>query len=158
MDGSRRQARERALSLLYEAETKGVTPAQVLAGLPVEPLPFTAEVVEGVGDHQGELDAWITRFARDWAIDRMPALDRALLRMAIFELLHRPDVPTGAVISEAVELAQLYSTDESSRFVNGMLGRIAEQARPAGGGEATGPADDAPLAGHLIDREFDEEG
>jgi len=146
------------LSLLYEAETKGVTPAQVLAGLPVEPLPFTTELVEGVGDHQGELDRWITRFARDWAIDRMPALDRALLRMGVFELLHRPDVPTGAVISEAVELAQLYSTDESSRFVNGMLGRIAEEARPAGEGEAAGATDDAPLAGHAVNHEFDEEG
>ncbi len=59
----------------------------------------------------------------------MPALDRALLRMGIFELLHRPDVPTGAVISEAVELAQRFSTDESSRFVNGMLARIAESVR-----------------------------
>lgn len=137
MDGSRRQARERALSLLYEAETRSVTPAQVLAGLPVEPLRFAAEVVEGVGDHQAELDGWITRFARDWTIDRMPALDRALLRMGIFELLHRPDVPTGAVISEAVELAQLYSTDESSRFVNGMLARIAEEAR-----RGPGPEDD----------------
>ncbi len=170
MDGSRRQARERALSLLYEAETRAVTPAQVLAGLPVEPLRFAAEVVEGVGAHQAELDGWITRFARDWTIDRMPALDRALLRMGIFELLHRPDVPTGAVISEAVELAQLYSTEESSRFVNGMLARIAEQARPSGRSgppaDAVDPeqlathaaGDDSPLAGHLIEEEFDQQG
>ncbi len=165
-DGSRRQARERALSLLYEAETKRLTPGAVLAGLPIEPLAFTTEVVEGVGHHQGEIDEWITRFARDWTIDRMPALDRALLRMGVFELLHRPDVPTGAVISEAVELAQLYSTDESSRFVNGMLGRMAEQARPARGSGEVDPAerpadaagDGTPLAGHGIDREFDQQG
>ena len=164
-DGSRRQARERALSLLYEAEVKGSKPSEILAGLPVEPLPFATEVVEGVGDHQPELDGWISRFARDWTIDRMPALDRALLRMGIFELLHRPDVPTGAVISEAVELAQLYSTDESSRFVDGMLARIAEEARPPPGTSAAGPepaladaAGDEPLAGHLIEQEFDQQG
>ena len=65
----------------------------------------------------------------------MPTVDRTLLRMGVYELLHRPDVPTGAVISEAVELAQRYSTDESGRFVNGMLGRIAEEVR----GEAGAP-------------------
>jgi N utilization substance protein B len=129
--GSRRQARERALSLLYEAESKDVTPAAVLAELPVEPAQFAVEIVSGVGEHIDELDKWITNYARDWTIDRMPALDRALLRMGIYELLHRPDVPTGAVISEAVELAQRFSTDESSRFVNGMLARIAEAVRPS---------------------------
>ena len=130
--GSRRQARERALSLLYEAESKDVSPASVLAGLHIEPLPFAAEVVSGVARHQEELDTWISSYAKDWTIERMPALDRALLRMAIFELVHRPDVPTGAVISEAVELAQRFSTDESSRFVNGMLARIADAVRGSG--------------------------
>ncbi|MEA2932127.1 MAG: transcription antitermination protein NusB [Actinomycetota bacterium] len=126
---SRRQARERALSLLYEAETKGVTPAEVLAELPVEPAEFASDLVLGVGDHQDEVDGWIVRFARDWALERMPALDRALLRMGVYELVHRPDVPTGAVISEAVELAQRYSTDDSSRFVNGVLAAIALEVR-----------------------------
>jgi transcription antitermination protein NusB len=157
VDRSRRQARERALSLLYEAEAKGLGTADVLASLPVEPLRFTTEVVEGVDEHRDEVDGWISRFARDWTIERMPALDRALLRMAVFELLHRPDVPTGAVIAEAVELAQLYSTDESSRFVNGMLGRIAEEARSGGGRHPGGPGDDTPLAGHLLDEEFDQQ-
>ena len=131
VDSSRRQARERALSLLYEAESKEVIPAVVLAELPVEPDPFALAMVNGVGDHLDELDRWITDYAKDWTIDRMPALDRALLRMGVFELLHRPDVPTGALISEAVELAQRFSTDESARFVNGMLARIAEAARPS---------------------------
>ena len=159
-DGGRRQARERALSLLYEAETKDVMPAAVLTPLPVEPDPFTAVLVRGVSEHLAELDALITQYARDWTIQRMPALDRALLRMAIFELAHRPDVPTGAVISEAVELAQRFSTDESSRFVNGMLARIAEQARPTVPDELpSDPAlDEAPLAGHLIEQEFDQQG
>ncbi len=167
--GSRRQARERALSLLYEAESKGVAPAAVLAALPVEPASFAAEVVTGVGEHMDELDKWITSYARDWTIERMPALDRAVLRMGVFELLHRPDVPTGAVISEAVELAQRFSTDESSRFVNGMLARIAESVRPVPAGshaeavdpEAVGadPAEDhQPPAGEVVEDGFDEEG
>jgi N utilization substance protein B len=133
------------MSLLYEAESKEVTPAAILAGLPVEPAPFATEVVTGVGLHMDELDGWITRYAKDWTIERMPALDRALLRMGIFELLHRPDVPTGAVISEAVELAQRFSTDESSRFVNGMLARIAEAVRPGSG--SAGEAVDAEAVG-----------
>ncbi len=164
--GSRRQARERALSLLYEAESKDVPPAAVLAALPVEPAPFAAQVVTGVGEHLDELDKWIASYAKDWTIDRMPALDRALLRMAVFELLHRPDVPTGAVISEAVELAQRFSTDESSRFVNGMLARIAETVRGASShAEAVDPegvapdagVDDHSPAGEVLEDGFDEQ-
>ena len=163
--GSRRQARERALSLLYEAESKDVTPAAVLAALPVEPAPFAAQVVTGVGEHLEELDKWIAGYARDWTIDRMPALDRALLRMAVFELVHRPDVPTGAVISEAVELAQRFSTEESSRFVNGMLARIAESVRGVSSAEPVDaeavPADaaehDHASGGEVVEDGFDEE-
>ena len=157
--GPRRQARERALSLLYEAESKDVSPAAVLAALPVEPAQFAIDVVRGVGDHMAELDTWISDYARDWTIDRMPALDRALLRMGVFELLHRLDVPTGAVISEAVELAQRFSTDESSRFVNGMLARIAESVRPPSDAEAVdaeavgadATEDDQPPAGEVVE-------
>jgi N utilization substance protein B len=162
--GGRRQARERALSLLYEAESKDVPPAAVLAALPVEPAPFAVDVVTGVGEHLEELDKWIASYAKDWTIDRMPALDRALLRMGVFELLHRPDVPTGAVISEAVELAQRFSTDESSRFVNGMLARIAESVRS--NGEAVDPEavapdpaeDHHPTPGQMVEDGLDEEG
>jgi N utilization substance protein B len=128
--GPRRQARERALSLLYEADVKETTPAEVLAGLPVEPDPFAVELVEGVGEHGEEVDHWLRRYARDWAVERMPAIDRALLRIGVFELLHRPDVPTGVVLSEAVELAARYSTEDSGRFVNGVLAGIADQVRP----------------------------
>jgi transcription antitermination protein NusB len=127
---SRRQARERALSLLYEAESKDVSPAAVLAALPVGPVPFAAELVAGVGEHAEEVDGLIRRFARGWALERMPALDRALLRMAVFELVHRPDVPTAVVLNEAVELAGIYSTEESGRFVNGVLAKIAGEVRP----------------------------
>jgi transcription antitermination protein NusB len=127
---SRRQSRERALSLLYEAETKGVAPAEVLATLPLEPAPFAADLVTGVGEHAEEIDEYIRRLARGWALERMPALDRALLRIGVYELLHRPDVPTGAVLSEAVELASRYSTDDSGRFVNGVLAQVAREVRP----------------------------
>jgi N utilization substance protein B len=126
---TRRQARERALALLYEAEAKDATPRSVLAELPVEPDRFVCELVEGVEDHGAELDALITDHARGWSLDRMPAIDRALLRMAIYELAHRPDIPIGAAISEAVDLARRYSTDDSSRFVNGMLSAIAKEVR-----------------------------
>lgn len=126
----RRQARERALSLLYEAELKDLPPRQLLATLPVEPLRFAIDLLEGVDDHAAEIDGYIGRFARGWALGRMPAVDRALLRMAVFELLHRPDVPTGAVLAEAVELAGRYSTEDSSRFVNGVLAEIAREVRP----------------------------
>jgi len=130
--GSRREARERALSLLYEAAAKGVTPAAVLAEVPVEPPPFVTSLVAGVGARLEEIDALITRFAIDWALDRMPVIDLTLVRMATFELLARPDVPTGVVISEAVELAKQFSTEESGRFVNGVLAAIATETRPGG--------------------------
>jgi transcription antitermination protein NusB len=129
---ARREARERALSLLYEAETKGVSPGAVLAELPVPPDPFVAVLVEGVGRALAEVDELISAHAIGWALDRMPVIDRALLRMGAFELLHLPDVPTAVVISEAVELAGQYSTDESGRFINGMLAKIAEVVRPQG--------------------------
>ena len=126
----RREARERALSLLYEAESKDTSPAEVLDALPVPPDQFTAVIVEGVGSRLAEIDAIIGRHAIGWALDRMPAIDRAVLRMATFELLALPDVPTGVVLSEAVELAGSYSTDESGRFVNGVLSSVAAEVRP----------------------------
>jgi N utilization substance protein B len=129
--GSRREARERAFGLLYEAETKEVPASVVLDELAVPPDEFTVELVRGVESNQPELDDTIRRFARDWKLERMPALDRALLRLGIFELIHRQDVPTGAVISEAVELAKRFSTEESGRFVNGMLSAVAAEVRPS---------------------------
>jgi len=129
--GTRREARERALSLLYEAEAKAIAPADVLDSLELEPEAFAADLVVGVGDHRDELDGIIRRYSKGWKLERMPVVDRTLLRMAIYELGHRPDVPTGAIISEAVELAKRYSTDDSGKFVNGMLSRIAEELRPA---------------------------
>jgi N utilization substance protein B len=128
---SRRAARERALSLLYEADTKGLPPADVLAGLPVAPDPFVADLVAGVGDHLPDLDGLIAGRARDWPLDRMPLVDKNLLRMATFELRERPQTPVAVVISEAVELAKQYSTDDSGRFVNGVLSALAADLRPS---------------------------
>jgi transcription antitermination protein NusB len=127
--GRRRESRERILGLLYEAESKGVTPAALLDELPVRPDPFVSDVVAGVGARAAEIDALVAGFAIDWSLDRMPAVDRTLLRMATYELLGRPDVPTGVVISEAVDLARQYSTEESSRFVNGVLASVAIATR-----------------------------
>ncbi|MCU1483470.1 MAG: NusB antitermination factor [Actinomycetia bacterium] len=127
--GTRREARERALSLLYEADAKGASPAAVLIDQVLAPEAFAADLVAGVEEHQAEVDGLIRQFAKGWTLERMPVIDRTLLRMAIYELGHRPDVPTGAVISEAVELAKRYSTDDSGKFVNGMLSRIAKELR-----------------------------
>lgn len=129
--GSRHEARERAMGLLYEAEAKELEPAELLGEQAVEPPEFACDLVRGVGRHRAQLDELIDRFSRNWRIDRMPAVDRTVLRLACFELAHRPDVPTAVVIDEAVELARTYSTDESPRFVNGLLDRIATEVRGA---------------------------
>ncbi len=137
LQGSRREARERALELLYEAEAKSQAPAEVLRGLPISPDPFAVELVTGVGERQAELDEHIARLAKDWTVDRMPWVDRSILRLAAFQLLARPDVPTGVVLSEAVELAKRFSTEEAGRFVNGLLSNLARQVRPDAPGGAT---------------------
>src|SRR4051794_24915601 len=123
--GSRRAARERALGLLYEAEAKSEALSDVVDQLPVEPDPYAAKLVLGVQHHREEIDALLSRYAKGWKLERMPAVDRAVLRVAVYELLAESGVPTAAVVSEAVELASQYSTDESGRFVNGLLARIA---------------------------------
>ncbi len=129
--GSRREARERALSLLYEAFAKDVAAGLVLADLPVEPDNYAVDLVEGVAAQITEIDRLLESSAIDWTVDRMPVIDRTVLRMATYELMARADVPTGVVISEAVELAKQYSTEESGRFVNGVLASIAGETRPA---------------------------
>jgi len=128
--GSRRAGRERALSLLYEAEAKGLSVDDLLAELPVAPDPFALDLVRGVGTGRERIDAAIAGHAINWEIDRMPAVDRALLRLAVYELMERGDVPVGVVISEAVELAKQYSTEESGSFVNGVLAAVAAEERP----------------------------
>jgi transcription antitermination protein NusB len=120
------------VGLLYEAENKGQAGAEVLAELPAPPDELTIQLVEGVDRRTDEVDGFISRFAKGWTIDRMPALDRAVLRLGIVELLGSPHVPTAVVLSEWVELASDLSTMDSSRFVNGVLSRVAEEVRPDG--------------------------
>ena len=127
--GERRSARETALGWLYEADVLDVSPSAIVDGQLLEPDPFAAAVVRGVGEHAAMIDAMIASHAQGWDLDRMLLIDRAILRMGTFELMHRSDVPTGAVLNEAVELAKSYSTDDSSSFVNGVLAAVAAEVR-----------------------------
>jgi N utilization substance protein B len=126
----RREARERALELLYESETKDTSTATIIDALPVAPDPYATALATGVDDNREQIDGLIREHAKGWTLERMPSVDRAVLRMATFELTHRDDVPIAVAISEAVELAQQFSTDESGRFVNGVLSSIAKETRP----------------------------
>ena len=126
--GSRREARETALGVLYAAEAQGRDLLEVLTDRPVAPASYVVEVVEGVAATVDQLDEMIGRYAEGWRTDRMPAVDRALLRMAVYELCHRLDVPTAAVLSEVVDLAGDYSTERSSRFVNGVVSAVVRRA------------------------------
>lgn len=134
---TRREARERALGLCYELELRNCSLDEVLGGLPAAPDAYAVQLLRGVEEHREDLDALLRKYSEHWALERMPVVDRAILRLACYELLYAPDVPTGAAISEAVELAKQYSTKDSGRFVNGMLGRIADEVR--GPGEPVGP-------------------
>lgn len=128
-DDERSLARESALVLLYEGATKGTDSRNSLDQAIVPHEPLVRLLVDGVEEHRGELDGAIQRFATGWSLDRMPILDLLVLRLATFELAYRPDVPTAVVIDEAVELAKRFSTDDSGRFVNGVLASIARTVR-----------------------------
>lgn len=119
------------MALLYEAEQKQVSTVELLSNLPAEPMAYTAEVLHGVDDDGGAVDELIGRHADGWAIGRMPAMDRAVLRVAAWELSARDDIPMAVVIDEAVEFAKDYSTEQSGRFVNGVLSAIADEVRSA---------------------------
>jgi N utilization substance protein B len=118
------------MALLYEAEAKGEAVADVLAALPADPDPLAVLLVEGVAARREEVDGLVASHARGWSLARMPVLDRVVMEIAAYELLARPDVPTAVVIDEAVELAKRFSTDDSGRFVNGVLAAIARSVRP----------------------------
>ena len=139
--------------MLYEAEIRDVLPREAFdmrsesgwvlptdaddhtlgVSVQVEPsadvLAYARYLIEGVQDHHAEIDQLITRYADRWTIERMPVVDRNVTRIAVFELLWADDVPVAVAINEAVELAKAFSTDDSGRFVNGLLGRIAETDR-----------------------------
>jgi N utilization substance protein B len=127
---ARSKARKRALDVLFEAEQRSAPVLETLAGRVAASDPpvsgYAVELVEGVVAHQARIDELLGTYSRDWPLDRMPAVDRALLRLATFELLWRDDVPDAVVIDEAVTLARSLSTDESPAFVNGLLGRLLD--------------------------------
>jgi len=133
----RTDARERALILLYEAETKGIAPGEVLAAQVVAPDALTSTLVRGVEEHRERLDAAIGGRARGWTLGRMPLIDLTVMRIASFELLARPDVPVPVVLDEAIELAKRFSTDDSGRFVNGVLSALVPDLRGATGAAPT---------------------
>ena len=126
----RTDARERAMLLLYEAASKGIAPSEVLAAQVLPPDDLTQLLVRGVEEHRTRLDEVIAATAKGWSITRMPVVDRTVLRIAGFELLGRPDVPVAVVLDEAVELAKRFSTDDSGRFVNGVLSAMVPLLRP----------------------------
>ena len=127
---TRRAARERALGLAYECEQRNVRGSVLLDGLPVPPDEYAQRLVLGVDEHHEEIDTIIAKFSEHWSLERMPVVDRALLRIGTFEIGWLPEVPTAVAITEAVELAKQYSTKDSGRFVNGLLSRIAAELRP----------------------------
>ncbi|MCB2175874.1 MAG: transcription antitermination factor NusB [Actinomycetales bacterium] len=129
---ARSKARKRALDVLFEADQRGLDPMDVLAARIAEPgteaaLPqYAVELVEGVVDRRAEIDELLTTYARGWALERMPAVDRAALRLGAWELLWNDDVPDAVAVDEAVELVRALSTDDSPAFVNGLLARLLE--------------------------------
>ena len=126
----RREARERAVQLVYEAEQRDLRAEPLIDEQFVVPDAYTAVLVRGTERHRARIDGLITKFATGWPLSRMPALDRAVLRIAVYELGHEPEVPTAVILNEAVEFANSYSTDDSGRFINGVLASVAVEVRP----------------------------
>lgn len=130
--GARSKARKRALDVLFEADQRGIAPAELLARRIAEPgteapLPqYSVELVEGVLARQERIDELIASYSHGWTLERMPAVDRTLLRLGAWEILYNQEVPDAVAADEAVELARALSTDDSPSFVNGLLGRLIE--------------------------------
>ena len=138
---ARSKARKRALDVLYAAEARGVDPVIVLDERMAEPTgpdrhswtpigDYAESLVRGVVEHQERIDGLLAEHSRGWTVERMPAVDRAILRVGVWEVLFNDDVPDAVAVDEAVELARTLSTDDSPSFVNGLLGRVV-QLKPA---------------------------
>lgn len=130
--GVRREGRELALKLLYREEITGLTEATVPGIEDVDPraIAFANALVLGVREHRGEIDAAISGASEHWDIARMGAVDKTVLRIGTYEILHEPATPVGVIINEAVDTARKYSSGECGKFVNGVLDRIARESRP----------------------------
>lgn len=132
--GARSKARKRALDLLFAAEMRGEEPVAALDRAVADgegpTNPYTSELVRGVASHQPRIDELLTSYSHDWTLPRMPAVDRNVLRLGVYELLWNDDVPDHVAISEAVAMVRELSTDDSPPFVNGLLGAI-ERDKPS---------------------------
>ena len=125
---ARRKARKRALDFLYEADLRGTNALELYLARGSDELAqeaYVEKLLRGVAEHQSKLDELIMTYAQGWDMDRMPAIDRNLLRLSIYELLWEPELDEKIAINEAVEMAAELSTNDSSSYVNGVLGRIA---------------------------------
>jgi N utilization substance protein B len=134
---ARTKARKRALDILFQSDVRGDDLSTTLAAeakrAASEPSResswlYAREIVDGVIDNREEIDEQITTFSKDWSLARMPAVDRAVLRLATWEILYNDEVPTAVAIDEAVELAKEFSTDDSGAFVHGVLAKIARSS------------------------------
>jgi N utilization substance protein B len=131
---ARGKARNRALDVLFEAEQRSVSAFDVLRARREKTdqiiNPYTLEIVEGVVSQQTAIDEFLETYSQGWTLERMPSVDRIILRIGTWELLYNDDVPDGVAVSEAVALAKTLSTDESPSFINGLLGRL-QQLKPS---------------------------
>ena len=150
--GARHKARRRAVDLLFEAEARDLDPVDLaaertelaIADDQVAPVHYyTVEIVRGVAENLDRVDETVASYLQEWTLDRLPAVDRAILRIAVWELFYAPDVPPVVVVDEAVELAKQLSTDDSPGFINGVLGQVvvvAPQVRAAAAAQLQPPS------------------
>lgn len=130
---ARSKARRRALDVLFEAEQRSVSPLEALRARRENTDTiinvYSVDIIEGVMAHSAQIDEFLSTYSQGWPLDRMPAVDRMILRVGTWELLYNDDVPDTVAVSEAVQLATMLSTDESPAFINGLLGRL-QQLKP----------------------------
>ncbi|MFZ5633650.1 MAG: transcription antitermination factor NusB [Bacillota bacterium] len=129
----RRQAREAALKTLYQIDVGGIDPEKAMAhtvemtGVAADNLDFMRELVLGAVEHLSGIDGIIASLSKDWNLERLARVDHNIMRMAVFEIMYRDDIPFGVTVNEAVELAKKYGGEESGKFVNGILGKVAQK-------------------------------
>jgi len=128
----RRKARILALEIIYQKEITESSLEEIIenrqcTGTQEMPSEFALKLIEGVLEHQEEIDKLIADYADNWAIDRMPSLDRNIIRISLYEIMHEKEIPISVSINEAVEMAKIYGTEDSGKFVNGVLGKISSE-------------------------------
>lgn len=133
--GIRRAGRENALKALYVLDICKMKVEEVIpifagaGGLPEEAAIFSESLIRGTTENRQEIDSLISKYSQNWSIERMPSIDRNIIRLAAFELIKNVETPINVIINEAVEIAKIYSTVESSKFVNGILDKIKDSRK-----------------------------